>query len=383
MSWPLLERSIARGRTSASQFGQTTGQPNAMVSPGSMTASLDASGTSAARWVTPLECRGGTRLGRPGGTAETADGRLAPPGAHHYLPAIRAYPALGLPPHRSWVVNGWSTSSASHRNVTRRSAPPLHTTALASSGSTAWPGQSASEPTDRHERSSRHPDSAGIRSAASPVAAGLLFPQPGLLSGCSGEDQAVTPTAAPRGTCGLAVARFRLGATSLASISTTHRLSPSWVSQQRVPSRPIITARWPLPSDSVTLAASSRQALTRKKEVSPSFQVSPSWMRGVTARRKLATAMPFGVKRSSGSSVRLPTTVTKVSMMPSSATPGRALGEQIHYRGWQVGITDRLTEGVHGRPVPVTSTPISHQPSGARDASLQHSRARSAHLTGW
>src|SRR6266540_2360598 len=43
-----------------------------MVSPGSMTASLDTSGTSAARWVTPLECRGPRRRrGRPQGVRRT------------------------------------------------------------------------------------------------------------------------------------------------------------------------------------------------------------------------------------------------------------------------------------------------------------------------
>src|SRR5215216_2083954 len=38
-------------------------------------------------------------------------------------------------------------------------------------------------------------------------------------------------------------------------------------------------------------------------------------MRAVTARRKLATACPLGVKRSSGLSVRLPVMVTWVSAM--------------------------------------------------------------------
>jgi hypothetical protein len=39
-------------------------------------------------------------------------------------------------------------------------------------------------------------------------------------------------------------------------------------------------------------------------------QLSPPLRRTVTARRKLVTAAPLGVKETSGSSVRLPTMVT-------------------------------------------------------------------------
>src|SRR5215218_8726029 len=116
---------------------------------------------------------------------------------------------------------------------------------------------------------------------------------------------------------GRAVAHLRLGPTSSASISTIDRLSPSGVSQARLLRRPLTMTRLPLATDSATFSACWRQTLTRKNEVSPSFQESPSRTRGVTASRKLATACPLGVNRSSGSSVRLPATVTKVSMAPS------------------------------------------------------------------
>src|SRR6266508_645848 len=117
------------------------------------------------------------------------------------------------------------------------------------------------------------------------------------------------------GRSGRAVAHRRLGATSSASISVTERLSPSGVSQVRVRSRPRTTARLPLARDSAMFSAWSRQALTRKKLVSPSRQVpSASRMRWLTARRKLVTGVPFWVKRSSGSSVRLPTWTVKLSL---------------------------------------------------------------------
>src|SRR4029453_11550238 len=116
------------------------------------------------------------------------------------------------------------------------------------------------------------------------------------------------------------MAQRREGATSSASTSTTDRLSPSGVSQLRLLSRPMTTARSPLVRDSLTCSASCRHTLTRKNEVSPSFQVSPSLIRAVTARRKLATKLPLGVCLSSGSSVRLPVRVTWVSAIavPSS-----------------------------------------------------------------
>src|SRR5829696_3003754 len=68
---------------------------------------------------------------------------------------------------------------------------------------------------------------------------------------------------------------------------------------------------------------SCRQQLMRKKLVSPSVQVSPWRTRGVTARRKLATAAPLAVKRSSGSSVRLPIRVTVLSVAMTSPPGAR------------------------------------------------------------
>src|SRR5262245_2215518 len=68
-------------------------------------------------------------------------------------------------------------------------------------------------------------------------------------------------------------------------------------------------------SDSATFSAACRHTLQVRNKVSPSFH-SPlcrSYVRGVEASRKLATAAPDGVKRSSGSSTRLPTSVMTVS----------------------------------------------------------------------
>ena len=73
--------------------------------------------------------------------------------------------------------------------------------------------------------------------------------------------------------------------------------------------------RVPLVSDSATFSAYCRQTLQRMKTVSPSFHslVVLSSIRLVDATVKLATACPDGVKRSSGSPVRLPTTVIGMS----------------------------------------------------------------------
>src|SRR5690554_1623738 len=71
----------------------------------------------------------------------------------------------------------------------------------------------------------------------------------------------------------------------------------------------------PRVSDSATFSAAWRQTLQRRNRASPSFH-SPVWrskVRGVDATVKLATAAPLGVKRSSGSAVRLPTMVMGVS----------------------------------------------------------------------
>src|SRR4051794_26172160 len=66
--------------------------------------------------------------------------------------------------------------------------------------------------------------------------------------------------------------------------------------------------------------------LQARKSGSPSFH-SPdarSRVRGVEATRNFATAAPEGVKRSSGSSVRFPTTVMTVSpAMTISSRPGK------------------------------------------------------------
>src|SRR6185369_14773368 len=63
----------------------------------------------------------------------------------------------------------------------------------------------------------------------------------------------------------VAVAHRRLGAISSATISTTERFSPCSVSQLRCSSRPVTTTRVPLPIDSATFSAISRQHTTLRK----------------------------------------------------------------------------------------------------------------------
>ena len=73
--------------------------------------------------------------------------------------------------------------------------------------------------------------------------------------------------------------------------------------------------RSPFFSDSATFSAASRQIEQRMNRVSPSLY-SPVWRsktRGVEATVKEATPAPEGVKRTSGSAVRLPTMVMMVS----------------------------------------------------------------------
>src|SRR6476620_4464227 len=73
--------------------------------------------------------------------------------------------------------------------------------------------------------------------------------------------------------------------------------------------------RMPRWSDSATFSAACRQTEQVRNRLSPSFHslVCRSKVRGVDATRNFATAAPDGVKRSSGSSTRLPTTVMTVS----------------------------------------------------------------------
>src|SRR5690606_36906941 len=84
----------------------------------------------------------------------------------------------------------------------------------------------------------------------------------------------------------------------------------------------------PRVSDSATFSAAWRQTLQRRNRASPSFH-SPVWrskVRGVDATVKLATAAPDGVKRSSGSAVRLPITVMTVSPAIAIQPSARARG---------------------------------------------------------
>ncbi len=73
--------------------------------------------------------------------------------------------------------------------------------------------------------------------------------------------------------------------------------------------------RIPLVRDSATFSAAWRHTAQLRNKASPSFHSFDclSNVRGVEATVKFATGAPDGVKRSSGSAVRLPTTVMMVS----------------------------------------------------------------------
>src|SRR4051812_32865727 len=124
------------------------------------------------------------------------------------------------------------------------------------------------------------------------------------------------------------------------------RFSPSRVSNDRCRSRPDTMTRMPRVSDSATFSAGWRHTLQRRNSDSTSFH-SLDWrskVRGVDATVKLATAAPEGVNRSSGSAVRLPTTVMTVS--PAMATSarcgrgGRALRLAPQHLGAQHGLVE-------------------------------------------
>src|SRR3954454_5218962 len=106
-----------------------------------------------------------------------------------------------------------------------------------------------------------------------------------------------------------------LGPTSSTSTSKTVRFSPSRVSNERAFRRPDTITRMPRVSDSAAFSAACRHTEQLRNIDSPSRHslLCRSNVRGVEATVKLATAAPEGVKRSSGSAVRLPTTVIGVS----------------------------------------------------------------------
>src|ERR1700712_908297 len=86
----------------------------------------------------------------------------------------------------------------------------------------------------------------------------------------------------------------------------------------------------PRVSDSATFSAAWRQIEQRRNSASPSFHsfVVRSIVRGGDATVNDATAAPDGVKRSSGSAVRLPTTVMTVSPATSALFRAQNLGPQ-------------------------------------------------------
>src|SRR5215217_3596071 len=78
--------------------------------------------------------------------------------------------------------------------------------------------------------------------------------------------------------------------------------------------------RSPLVRESARCSACPRHTFTLKNEVSPSRQLPLSWMRWVTATRRLVTGVPVLVNRSSGVSTRLPAMVVWLSVA-ISCTP--------------------------------------------------------------
>src|SRR3954452_3732180 len=153
----------------------------------------------------------------------------------------------------------------------------------------------------------------------------------------------------------LAVAYFRDGPTSSTWISNTVRFSPSRVSYCRERRLPWTTPRSPFCSDSATFSAACRHTEQDRNSASPSFHSLDclSKVRGVEAMRKLATAAPEGVKRSSGSSTRLPTTVIWVSpAMSGLLVRFDRLGHRGPHRGPIVaGDTDKCQRGSTGGSV--------------------------------
>src|SRR5215211_6841826 len=77
--------------------------------------------------------------------------------------------------------------------------------------------------------------------------------------------------------------------------------------------------RSPLVRESARCSACPRHTFTLKNEVSPSRQLPLSWMRWVTATRRLVTGVPVLVNRSSGVSTRLPAMVVWLSAAISCA----------------------------------------------------------------
>src|SRR5262249_29316133 len=82
-------------------------------------------------------------------------------------------------------------------------------------------------------------------------------------------------------------------------------------------SRPTTTTRCPLRSDSAACSARSRHKVQVRNSGSPSLYslAVRSNTRGVEATVNFAIAVPAGVNRRSGSAVRLPITVTVVSLL--------------------------------------------------------------------
>src|SRR3954465_7765209 len=101
-------------------------------------------------------------------------------------------------------------------------------------------------------------------------------------------------------------------------------------------------------SVSAMFSAGWRHTLQRRNSVSPSFH-SPDWrskLRGVDATVKLATAAPDGVNRSSGSAVRLPTTVMTGSpaIAAASARGSRGRGRPLRLAAQDLGAQHGLVE---------------------------------------
>src|SRR5215217_795890 len=108
--------------------------------------------------------------------------------------------------------------------------------------------------------------------------------------------------------------------------------------------------RSPLDRESARCSAWPRHTLTLKNEVSPSRHSPSSWIRWVTATRRLVTGVPVLVNRSSGVSTRLPAMVVWLSAAISGAPSLMRHGGLAFGAGplWAVPLADRLHAGTVG-----------------------------------
>src|SRR5437763_6171518 len=114
-----------------------------------------------------------------------------------------------------------------------------------------------------------------------------------------------------------------------AMISTACRFVPSWASHSRHSRRPSTATGRPLERYCAQLSPWLPQTVMSKYfGFSVHSPVAPSFRRVFTASRRLQTAVPLGVWRSSGSLVRLPTSTTRL-MLAMFLAPSESGGPRL------------------------------------------------------